>query len=570
MSCARGPTPCEKIIIRVGTLHASGARAATLLVVALAAALCACSKITTATGPQPGAHNAWTRPGVLRVVSRQEPDNLNTMFGTEVIDKDLSMFWAGYLFNWSDDNRLVPELAATVPTRDNGGISRDGLTLTYHLRRGVKWQDGQPFTGDDVIFTWRQMLNPGNPVVSRLGYDVIKRIDKVDDYTLVVHLKQRFAPFVSTFFTMSNNPVAIVPKHLLAGLPNLARAAYNRLPVGTGPFRLVEFERGSHLTFVANRSYWRGPPRLRRIEWRLVGNDNTMLILIKSHEADFYYRATEAQLPVLRGVAGTRVVLTEFTQFADIGINAGHTPLDDLRVRRALAFATNRQALIDTVSHGVNALGDTDQPAFLWAHDDAVAKYPYDPKRAASLLDDAGWRLEPDGLRHKNGKPLELEMVGFTASSTVAGAQQVIQEQWRQIGVAVQIKDFPSNQLYATLADDGIEQTGKFDVAYEEWANGVDPDESILVRCDMAPPRGWNIYHFCSRALDSAEQDALVSYDQARRKTDYAVVQREIADKLPFIIIWYVRRLDVLNTDFVGYKPAHAVTPFWNTWEWAI
>ena len=127
-----------------------------------------------------------------------------------------------------------------------------------------------------------------------------------------------------------------------------------------------------------------------------------------------------------------------------------------------------------------------------------------------------------------------------------------------------------ANQLYATLVNNGVEQTGNFDVAYEEWANGVDPDDSILVRCDMAPPRGWNIYHFCSHALDHAAIDALVNYDPARRKADYAVVQREIADQLPFIIIWYVRRLDVINTDFANYKPAHAVTPFWNTWEWSI
>jgi len=539
-------------------------------VIAIAVLATACTKISTSAGPQAGPHNAWTKPGVLRIVSRQEPDNLNPMFGTEVVDIDLSMFWAGYLFNWSDENQLVPELATIVPTLRNRGISRDGLTITYHLRRGVTWQDGAPFSADDVIFTWRQMLNPANPVLSRAGFDVVGRIDKLDDYTIRIHLRRRFSPFVNSFFTMSNTPVAILPKHVLGRLPELAHAAYNRLPIGTGPFRLVEYERGSHLTFVANSRYWRGSPKLGKIEWRIVGNDNTMLILLKSHEADFYYRATEGQLPVLRTIPGTRVLLTEFTQFADIGINAGHPPLDDIRVRRALAYATNRQELIDKVSHGVNALGNTDQPSFLWVHDDKAADYPYDPKRAAALLDAAGWALGPDGLRHRNGKPLAFEMVGFTGSSTVAGAQQVIQEQWRQAGVGIQIKNFPSNQLYATLADAGVEQTGNFDVAYEEWANGVDPDESVLVRCDMAPPKGWNIYHFCSPALDRAEADALANYDQAKRKADYAVVQREIADKLPFIVIWYVKRLDVINTDFSNYRPAHAVTPFWNTWEWSI
>jgi peptide/nickel transport system substrate-binding protein len=541
-----------------------------LIALAAVATFAGCTKVQTAVARHAGAGNAWTIPGTLRVASRQEPDNLNPMLGTEVIDKDLSMFWAGYLFNWSDGNELVPELAAVVPSLANGGISKDGLTITYHLRRGVKWQDGAPFGADDVIFTWQQQLNPANPVVSRLGFDDISRIDKLDDSTIVVHLKRRFSPFVNMFFTMSNNPVAVLPKHLLAQYPDLSRVAFNLRPVGTGPFRVVEFVRGSHITFEANPLYWRGPPKLKRIEWQIVGNDNTILTLLESHQIDFYYRATEGLAPSLRGIAGTRVIIYPFTQFADIGINASHPPLDDVRIRQALAYATDRSELIAKVSHGINAVGDTDQPDFFWAYDPRATKYPYDPKRAAALLDEAGWKPGADGMRYKDGKPLQLQMTGFTGSSTVSGAQVVIQQQWRAVGVDIQIKDWPSNQLYATLATGGIEQSGKFDVAYEEWANGIDPDESILVTCTMAPPAGWNIYHFCSKRLDAAETDALATYDQARRKADYAVVQEEMTKTLPFIIIWYVRRMDVINTDFQNYKPAHAVTPFWNTWEWSI
>ena len=340
--------------------------------VVAAIALSACTKVSTQTGVSTGG-NAWTHPGVLRIASRQEPDNLNPMLGTEVIDKDLSMFWGGYLFNWSDQNQLVPELAAQVPTLANGGISKDGLTITYHLRSGVKWQDGAPFSADDVIFTWQQQLNPDNPVISRLGFDDIARIDRRDDHTIAVHLKKRFSPFVNMFFAMSNNPVAVLPKHLLSQYHDLTRVAYNRLPVGTGPFRVVEYVRGSHIIFEANPLYWRGPPKLKRIEWQIVGNDNTILTLLESNQIDFYYRATEGLKPSLEHIPGTSIIIYPFTQYADIGINASHPPLDDLRVRHALAYATDRKELIDKVSHGVNALGDTDQPDFLWAHDDHAA-----------------------------------------------------------------------------------------------------------------------------------------------------------------------------------------------------
>ena len=558
----------ERKIMNARTIGRAGVRAGIALAVLCTAV--SCTKVQMQTGPAGAAHNAWTIPGTLRVASRQEPDNLNPMLGTEVVDKDLSMFWAGYLFNWSDKDELVPELATQAPTVANGGISRDGLSITYHLRRGVKWQDGAPFGADDVIFTWRQQLNPDNPVVSRLGFDDIARIDKKDDYTVVVHLKQRFAPFVNMFFTMSNNPVAILPKHLLSGYHDLTRVPFNIKPIGTGPFRVVEFTHGARVVFEANPLYWRGPPKLKRIEWQIVGNDNTILTLLQSHGIDFYYRATEGLKPSLSGIPGTRIITYPFTQFADIGINASHPPLDDVRVRQALAYAIDRKELIDKVSHGVNAIGDTDQPDFFWAHDDGAVKYRYDPKRAGELLDAAGYTMGPDGVRVKDGKPLQFQFTGFTGSSTVSGAQAVIQQQWRQVGIDTQIKNWPSNELYATLANGGVEQSGKFDVAYEEWANGIDPDESILVTCGMAPPNGWNIYHFCDKRLDAAETDALQTYDPAKRKADYDVVQEEMTRNLPFIIIWYVRRMDVVNTDFTGYKPAHAVTPFWNTWEWSI
>jgi peptide/nickel transport system substrate-binding protein len=444
------------------------------------------------------------------------------------------------------------------------------LRITYHLRRGVKWQDGAPFDAGDVIYTWRQMLNPQNLVVSRFGYDIVSGIDKRDAYTIDVHLKRPFAPFVSTFFTMANHVNCILPRHLLERYPDINRVAYNSLPIGTGPFRLVKYEKGSALTFVANDSYWRGPPKLRRIQYRIIESDKTMLTLLQTHEIDFYYRAAESQAPSLMNIPGTRVVLSQFTRFADLGFNAANAALSDVRVRRALVYGLDREALVKKVTHGVAQPGDSNQPSFFWAYNENVVRYPYDPKKAAALLDEAGWTAGAGGVRMKSGKPLHLNLVSFTGSATANDTEVFVQEAWRRLGVDVSIKNFSSGQLYATLGAGGIEQSGKFDVAFENWANGIDPDDSILVRCDMAPPAGWNIYHFCNRDLDDAETRALRSYDRATRKAMYARVQRILTSEVPFVVLWYQRQLDVINTDFKNYKPAHASTPFWNTWEWSI
>jgi len=529
----------------------------------------ACTPVATQTA-QTSAGNPWTIHGVLRMAQTRTPDNLVGMLGTQAINTDLSMFWAGYLFNWSDANQFVPELATQVPTLRNGGISRDGLAITYHLRRGVMWQDGAPFTADDVIFSWHAVMNPKNIVVSRDPYDKIERIEKLGPYAIVVHLKQRLAPFVATFFTMSSHTYAVLPVHLLGSLTDINRAAYDDLPVGTGPFRIASNEKGSLIRFVANPSYWRGPPKLKEIDFRIIPNDNTVLTLLKTHEIDFYLRASESQVPSLRGIPGTRLIVSPFTRFADLGFNAGSPQLRDKRVRQALAYGTDRRGLIDKVTHGVNMPADSDQPPFFWAHAAGLPQYAYDPARAAALLDAAGWRMGHDGLRRKGGEALQLVMVGFTGSTTVSETEQVIQQEWQQLGIGVTIKNYPSSLLYAPLGDGGIEQTGKFDVAFEEWANGVDPDESLLFLCSMQPPQGWNIYHFCNRELDAAEAAAVGEYDPERRKAAYAKIQRILADELPILVVWFVRRVDVVNTDLKNYRPAHAVTPFWNTWEWRI
>lgn len=525
--------------------------------------LSGCTRVSTVTGER----NAWTQPGVLRIAGRQEPDNLNPLLGTQVVDSDLASFWAGFLFLWNDHNELVPELAQEVPTRANGGISRDGLTITYHLRKNVKWQDGAPFGADDVVFTWHAIMSNRNAIASRVGMDPVATVQKRDDHTIVVRLKRKFAPILSAFFGPYTQRYCILPNHLLAKYPDLNRIPYNELPIGAGPFRVASYERGQRVVLVANPLYWRGRPRLNRIEFRIVPSDSTMLTLLETHAIDFYYKASEALFSPLHGIPGTRLVVTPSVRFTDVGFNASVSGLDDARVRRALAFAIDRQALVDKVAHGVAVVGHTDQPEFSWAYNPHAPSYSYDPARATALLDEAGWRFGADGLRAKNGRPLRLTLVSFTGSQTISSTEAVIQAEWARVGVDVSIKNYPSNQLYAT---NGVERAGKFDAILEQWQNGSDPDNSILYTCNMTPPNGWNVYHFCNRKVETAEAVALGEYERSKRKPAYSTIQNIVNDELPFSVLWYDRQIGVINSDLRNYRPAHASSTFWNTWQWEI
>ena len=543
--------------------------AALALALAAAAVLTSCTKVSTQSGPTtPG--NPWTHHGVLRIGEIFDPDNLNPVLGQQQVDVDLSMLWAGYLFNWSNDNQWVPELATVVPSTENGGISKDGLTITYHLRPGVRWQDGAPFGADDVIFTWHAIMNPDNNIPSRLGYDDIARIDKVDDHTIVVHLHKAYAPFVASFLTMSGTPYAVLPKHLLGGMHDINRAAYNNLPIGTGPFRIVEYRKASIIKFVANPSYWRGPPKLNAIEYHIIPDENTIQTQLASHELDFEYAAPQSQEPTLATIPGLRVTLTPFTSFAMIGLNNQSAILHDARVRRALAYATDKHEIIAKLAHGIPIEADSDQPPWLWAHNGSVVRYPYDTSKAVALLDAAGWRPGPDGIRTRNGVRLTLQAAS-TAGDTISRAVlALLEQQWKAAGVELTIKNYPTSLLMAAMQVGGILQNGKYDISLFSWINGVDPDDSAFTMCDQWPPQGQNNFRYCDAQLDAAERVALTHYDRATRKEAYDRIQALLAQDEPFIVIWFNRRVSALNTDFKNYKPAHAVTQFWNSWEWEI
>jgi peptide/nickel transport system substrate-binding protein len=519
-------------------------------------------------GPSSG--NPWTHHGLLRIVNISEPDTLNPVVGNFQIDSDLAMLWGGFLFDWNDKNEFVPDLATQLPTLENRGIGPDGKTITYRLRSGVTWHDGAPFTADDVVFTWHAIMNKKNNVSSTVGYDLIAAIDEPDSHTIVVHLKSPWAPFVATFFSQSSTPFPILPKHLLAKYDNINQVAFNSQPVGTGPFIVDRWQRGSKIVFHANPHYWRGPPKLKEIWYTPIPSDSTIVTLLQSHEADLEYYASANDYRELSQIPGTRVVVTPFTQYGLYSLNLKSPVLQQVDVRRALWYGLDSKRILADVTHGLYSPAYTDQPSFLWAYNPNVAHYPYDPVKARALLDGAGWKLGPDGVRQKDGVRMQLVIADSSGNSTGSALDLIAQRDWRDIGIDVSIKTYVTSLYFASYGGGGILQTGKYDVGGFSWLNGVDPDDSTQLMCDQAPPNGQNIMHFCNAEVDAQERLALSSNDRAVRKRAYDRIQAIVADQVPTILNWYVDRIAIANTDLKNYRPAHAVTSFWNPWEWDI
>lgn len=543
---------------------------AALSAAALAAALAAtgCGQRADALVQIGDRVNHWTVPGVLRIETTEVPDTLNPLLGEESVDTDISMFWAGHLFNWSDDRKMIPELATEVPTVANGGISKDGRTITYHLRRGVLWQDGHAFDARDVVFTWHAIMDPRNAVPVRQGYDLITSIATPDPYTLVVHLRRPYAPFISTFFAMSSTAYAVLPEHILSKYKTLDDVPFNRAPIGTGPFRVVALD-GTHVKMVANRQYWRGLPQLSEVDFRWQPDGDKILEDLKTHQIDFYYGAFGHQEPQLHGIPGTTIYLYPFNYFLDIGFNTASPVLSDKRVRQALAYATDKTAIVSEDANGVNQTAETDQAPTSWARNADVKHYDFDLDKGRALLEAAGWHVGRGGIRVKGGRPLRVTLLssGAVGSKTT---ERIIQDDWRAIGVDVVVEHVSETALDGSAAAGGIEANGNFDAVIEGWVNGVDPDDSTQFMCDMRPPAGWNVYRYCNPALDAAERDELSTYDQNARRADFVRIQDILAEDVPIIVLSFQQQQDVVNLDLKNYYPATAVTPFWNPWQLEI
>jgi len=532
----------------------------------IALILAACTRVSTSTTPN---EDHKFIPGVVRIALVGPFDNLIPELAGNEAAADAAMFWGGWLFMVDGHGDLAPDLALNVPSLDNGGISHDGLTIIYHLRRGVAWQDGAPFDARDVIFSWRAIMNPANNVVSRSGYDDIVSMTAPDPFTVKVRLKKPYAPAIATFFAPGQAPYCILPAHLLAGLPDINRSAYASKPVGTGPFVVTRYQPGVELDLVANPRYWRGPPKLKEVRFVTIPNTNTALVMMKTGDVDVWPEPPEALVPELAAVAGAHVTHHPWNQFEYIGFNLTHPPLDDRDVRLALAMDVDRELLVRNILHGNGSVANGDQPPYSWAFDPTARGPAYDPAAAAALLDRDGWRIGSDGVRAKAGKRLALEFVWSASDANATRFAPILQDAMRKIGVELDLKPFEHDLFYATKQSGGIVNSGKFDVSAQGWVGGVDPDNSSLWACAQQPPNGFNTTFLCDPRIDAAIEITLTANDRARRRAAYQRIQELLDEIVNVDFLYWVNRNDAVRDGLQGWDPAPSVTPFWNNWNWS-
>lgn len=532
---------------------------------------------------------APVKGGTMTVAVWQEPNTLYPYYAMQTVSVLVYEIALEGLVRVLPDGSYAPVLATEVPTSANGGVkvAPDGrrMDVTYHLRPGLKWADGQAVTSDDVRFTWQAIMKDPK-VTSRGGYDQITAIDTPDPLTAVVHYGSIYAAFASRFSSSIGQP--ILPRHVLEKEADISKSDFVRLPFGTGPFRITEFKSADHITAERNPNYREaGKPYLDRIIFRSVPSREVAVAQLKAGEVDAMWNLLEAQLPDLAKQTGIKVRAVPSPTVERLEFNLArpgtpadpavpHPVLSDVNVRHALVLATPKKRLVDKLLYGKATVAQS-ALSIGWAAPSDVHQDDYNPAAARRLLDQAGWTPGSDGIRVKNGVRASLKITSTTGDQVREEVEQVLVDEWRQIGVQLEVNNVPSSVLFGSWSQNGPRKKGNFDIDMYASAPDIDPQDTMEQRFTCANiPRpenggtGFNYYRYCDAQTDQLVQQAGSIVDQDKRKALYGSILKRVNDAQ--ISIWLYNRsnIDAYRSNVGGYRDDGWDNLTWNTQDWFV
>ena len=522
--------------------------------------------------------------GTATITFTQEPDNLNPLYTTMFFSGITRDFWLKALWSFDEKNQPVPELAAEIPSPENGGVSEDGKTLTIKLRDDITWSDGEPVTADDFVFTYDMIMSDKNVVQSRYPYeDYVESVEAQDPQTIVVHFKEPFAAWLTNIFSGSPSAAqGVLPKHILQPVfdseGTIDNAEWNKAPtVGVGPFVFSEWESGSHIIFKANPN-WINPPKLDQIFIQIVPDDAAQEAAIIAGDTDIGVFLSSDQIEKLEAGGNVKVVAVasgyDEGWFLNVNPETAHPAMLDPNVRKAIALATDRFSIVnDLLVESVNPVNasfwDNNPP-----YNSDIEPYPYDPEQAKQLLDAAGWKdSNGDGTRDKDGVELVLRYI-TNDRELRKNVQAVVEQQWSQVGIGVKLENYSSDVFWNGFNDNGPQAQGIYDIAeYSSVGSFPDPEASSNWLCDQISsadnPDGANWQGYCDPKMDELLKEQASTLDIDKRIDLYKQIQQKMYDEVLYIGMWKDPDLWSVNSRLQNVKLAGA-TPFWNVNEWEV
>jgi peptide/nickel transport system substrate-binding protein len=452
-----------------------------------------------------------------------------------------SMIFNG-LVKYDKDLNIVGDLA------ESWKVSNEGLMITFHLKKGVKWHDGYPFTAEDVLFTYQVTIDPRTPTPYAGDFLKVKTVEVLDSHTLRVTYDKPFAPALMSW---SN---AILPKHLLQG-KDITTSPLARHPVGTGPYMFKEWKPGQKIVLVSNPDYFEGRPYIDGYVMRIIPDMATMFLELRANGIDRmgltplqYMRQTENNL-FRRNFNKYRYLSFSYTY---LGYNLKNPMFADKRVRQAIACGINRDEMIEGILLGLGKPATGPFKPGTWVYNPNVKTYPYDPAKAKELLAQAGWRdTDGDGILDKNGQPFVFEIITNQGNEVRSKCAEIIQRRLGELGIKVKIRVLE----WAAFVNDFINKR-RFDATILGWTIPLDPDIYDVWHSSKTGPQELNFVSYKNAEVDDLIEKGRGTFDQGKRKKYYDRIQEILAEEQPYTFLYVPDALPIIHARVRGVEPA--------------
>lgn len=430
-------------------------------------------------------------------------------------------------------------------------IAADQMSITFYLRKGLKWSDGVPFTAEDCAFTLALMQDEHTQSAYKSDYSKVIRFEAPDPHTFRVYYSEPYSPALSTWASLS-----ILPRHVFEG-EDIMNTELAHTPKATlGPYRLAEWNRQQSILMRANPDYFDGNVWISERMIRIIPDPATQFLELTAQKIDQmgltpiqYDRLFEKRAALFRNYNRYQYLSSGYTY---LGFNLQRPPFNDIRVRQAIAFGIDRQELLDGVLLGLGEVIATPyKPGTRWVNE-TISPRPYNPARAKQLLAQAGWSdSDGDGIVDKEGKPLSFIILTNNGNSSRAATATIIQHRLRPLGIDVKIRLVEWSAFIKNFIN-----KRDFDAVILGWSLGFDPDQYSIWHSSQTGERQFNFLSYSNPKVDAALEAGRTTYEMDERKRQYDLFQQELHHDVPLIFLYAGYSLPVVHKRFYGIDPA--------------
>ena len=439
------------------------------------------------------------------------------------------------------------DLILTGDLAEGWEVSESGLEITFHLRRNVKWHDGVGFTSRDVEFTYNKLIDPLVKTPYAGDFERVTEFEVIDDYTIRVKYDEPFSPGLSSW------GMNIMPRHLLE-VEDINSTNFSRHPIGTGPYVFKRWKTQEVIELVANPDYFEGRPYIDKYIYRIIPDPTTMFLELQTQGIDYMG---------LTSLQHSRQTNNKFFEknykkfryqgfnFTYLGLNLKDDKFSNILVRKAINYAIDKQEIIGGVLLGLGSECTGPFAPRSWAYNENVQAYPYDPEKAKSLLAEAGWRLNQEGILNKDGKLFEFTIITNQGNEERKRAAEIIQKRLNAIGIKVKIKIIE----WSAFINEFINKR-KFEAILLGWGLSLDPDLYDIWHSSKIKEGEFNFISYENTEVDHLIEQGRRIFDQTQRKIIYNRIHEIIYDEQPYIFLYTPDSLPILSSRFQGIEVA--------------